>query len=156
MFALHDAFNQNKAEVDDLKTRYRAGTVGDVEVKEKCIVAVNQFLDPIRVRRRHYEQEKGLVEEIIYRGTERTNQVANETINLMRKAMGLSGLWNKISRTARDRMEKSDGQKDSKPNKKVTSKPSKKLPPKVSKALAKSKVVRKPSAKPAPKPVPSR
>ena len=35
VFIYHDAFNPNRAEVDDLKARYRAGTVGDVEVKTK-------------------------------------------------------------------------------------------------------------------------
>ena len=35
VFIYHDAFNPNKAEVDDLKERYRAGKVGDVEVKTK-------------------------------------------------------------------------------------------------------------------------
>jgi len=33
VFIYHDAFNGNRAEVDDLKERYRAGKVGDVEVK---------------------------------------------------------------------------------------------------------------------------
>ena len=35
VFVYHDAFNPNTAEVDDLKARYRAGKVGDVEVKTK-------------------------------------------------------------------------------------------------------------------------
>ena len=35
VFIYHDAFNPDTAEVDDLKTRYRAGKVGDVEVKTK-------------------------------------------------------------------------------------------------------------------------
>ena len=35
VFIYHDAFNPNTAEVDDLKARYRAGKVGDVEVKTK-------------------------------------------------------------------------------------------------------------------------
>src|ERR671918_902108 len=35
VFIYHDAFNPDTAEVDDLKTRYRAGQVGDVEVKTK-------------------------------------------------------------------------------------------------------------------------
>jgi tryptophanyl-tRNA synthetase len=34
VFIYHDMFNPNKAEVEDLKTRYREGQVGDVEVKE--------------------------------------------------------------------------------------------------------------------------
>ncbi len=32
VFQYHDVFNPNRAEVDDLKSRYRAGRVGDVEV----------------------------------------------------------------------------------------------------------------------------
>src|SRR6476619_2947083 len=35
VFIYHDAFNRDLAEVEDLKARYRAGTVGDVEVKTK-------------------------------------------------------------------------------------------------------------------------
>jgi tryptophanyl-tRNA synthetase len=105
VFAYHDAFNPDRAEVDDLKARYRLGTVGDVEVKEKCIRAVNAFLDPIRARRATFEKEKGLVEQIIYEGTLKTREVAGRTIDAMKKAMGLAGVWNRISRTARDRLE---------------------------------------------------
>ena len=41
MFIYHDAFNPNTAEVEDLKARYRAGKVGDVEVKTKLATAMN-------------------------------------------------------------------------------------------------------------------
>ena len=41
VFTYHDAFNPNTAEVDDLKARYRAGKVGDVEVKTKLANALN-------------------------------------------------------------------------------------------------------------------
>ena len=51
VFTYHDAFNPDTAEVDDLKARYRAGKVGDVEVKKKLAVALNAHLDPIRERR---------------------------------------------------------------------------------------------------------
>ena len=51
VFTYHDAFNPNTAEVDDLKARYRAGKVGDVEVKTKLANALNAHLDPIRERR---------------------------------------------------------------------------------------------------------
>lgn len=107
VFALHDAFNPSKEEVEDLKTRYRAGKVGDVEVKEKLTIALNAFLDPIRERRSQLERESGLVEQVIYEGTMRTSQLANETLAEMKKSMGLAGLWNKISRKAREHQEKS-------------------------------------------------
>lgn len=105
VFAFHDTFNPDKEEVDDLKARYRQGTVGDVEVKEKLIVALNNFLDPIRERRKMFAADKGYVEQVIYEGTLRMNEVANETIKEVRSAMGLQGCWNKISRIARKRLE---------------------------------------------------
>ena len=104
VFALHDAFNTNAAEVADLKERYRLGTVGDVEVKRQCTLAVNGFLAPLRDRRARFAGQKGLVEEILYQGTMKTRAVAAETVEAMRKAMGFAGLWNKISRTARERL----------------------------------------------------
>ena len=103
VFIYHDIFNPHVDEVKDLKARYREGTVGDVEVKEKLAVALNKFLDPIRERRKAFENEKGLVEEIIYDGTERMNEISQVTIKEMRSAMGIGGTWNKISRMARDR-----------------------------------------------------
>ena len=105
VFVYHDAFNPNQDEVEDLKTRYRQGRVGDVEVKEKLTTALNAFLDPIRQRREAYASQKGLVERVIYEGTLRASQEAEETLQAMRKAMGLATLWNGISRKARQAME---------------------------------------------------
>lgn len=106
VFSYHEIFNPHRDEVEDLKLRYREGKVGDVEVKQKLIMALNQFLDPIRERRRIFEQDKGLVEQIIYEGTLKMIEISNATVKEMRSAMGLVGAWNKISRTARERMGK--------------------------------------------------
>lgn len=106
VFIYHNIFNPNKSEVEDLIKRYREGTVGDVEVKEKLGFALNTFLDPIRERRKYFAEDKGYIEEIIYEGTLRMNEIANETLKEMRSAMGLHGNWNKISRIARERKEK--------------------------------------------------
>lgn len=106
VFTYHDIFNRNKVEVADLKERYEAGSVGDVEVKECLAKALNLFLDPIREKRKQLEGEKGLVEEVIYKGTLKMQEVAEKTVEEMRSAMGLTGGWKKISRIARDRMEK--------------------------------------------------
>ena len=103
VFIYHDIFNPHKDEVEDLKIRYREGQVGDVEVKDKLVIAINRFLDPIREKRKMLENEKGLIEEIIYDGTERMNEIAGATVKEMRSAMGIGGAWNKISRVARDR-----------------------------------------------------
>ncbi|MGP1595120.1 MAG: tryptophan--tRNA ligase [Treponema sp.] len=102
VFIYHDAFNPNKAEVEDLKERYRKGTVGDVEVKDKLAAALNTFLAPIRERRASYTAKKGFVDEIIYRGTLKMREEARQTLKAAKKAMGVSGVWNKISRKAEE------------------------------------------------------
>jgi tryptophanyl-tRNA synthetase len=103
VFTYHDVFNPNRAEVEDLKERYRQGRVGDVEVKEKLTLALNQFLDPLRERRARFQSQSGLVEEAIYDGTKRANEIGDETLMMMKKAMGLTGVWNRVSRKARAR-----------------------------------------------------
>jgi tryptophanyl-tRNA synthetase len=90
VFIYHDTFNPNTEEVNDLKERYRTGRVGDVEVKKKLAVAINNFLDPIRDRRSQYEAQTGFVEEIIYAGNARMRSVAQETIRQVEEAMGLT------------------------------------------------------------------
>ncbi|RLD11051.1 MAG: tryptophan--tRNA ligase [Chlamydiae bacterium] len=100
VFIYHDAFNNNKEEVNDLKTRYQTGKVGDGEVKDKLAKAINKFLAPMRDRYAKYESEKGLVESIVLDGTERMRKIAAETMREVRKAMGLSGSWNRIRRAA--------------------------------------------------------
>ena len=109
VFQYHDAFNPDKAEVEDLKARYRLGKVGDVEVKEKLARALNEFLDPIRERRAKYESQPGLADEVVYDGTMRMRQEARETFSLATKAMGLSAVWNRISRKASDVKSKREG-----------------------------------------------
>lgn len=89
VFIYHDAFNPNVAEVDDLKARYLEGKVGDVEVKKKLMIALNNFLAPIRERRAQYESQPGLVEDVIAAGTEKARAEAEATMALVRDAMGL-------------------------------------------------------------------
>jgi len=100
VFQYHDAFNPNKAEVDDLKDRYRAGKVGDVEVKDKLALAINAFLEPMRERRARFEETPGLVDELIVRGTENTRAEVQKVVFEARKAMGLTGVYNSIRRKA--------------------------------------------------------
>ncbi len=103
VFSYHDIFNSNKDEVEDLKHRYRQGTVGDVECKQKLAQALNRFLQPFRERRKQFAEDKGYVEQVVYEGTLRMNDITEETMKEVRSAMGLRGAWNKISRLARDR-----------------------------------------------------
>ncbi len=89
VFQYHDAFNDNKTEVDDLKDRYAKGQVGDVEVKKKLAAALNRFLTPIRDRRKQIESHPEKIEEILRDGSAKAQKEARETLRLAREAMKL-------------------------------------------------------------------
>src|SRR3989475_8284181 len=89
VFVYHDIFNPDRAEVEDLKRRYREGKVRDVEVKEKLIVAVEEFLRPIRERRARYAADPKGVDRIIEEGSERARAEARKTLHEVRSAMHL-------------------------------------------------------------------
>ncbi|HXZ89405.1 MAG TPA: tryptophan--tRNA ligase [Candidatus Binataceae bacterium] len=90
VFIYHDVFNPNKAEVEELKERYRKGTVGDVEVKQRLYDALNHFLTPIRERRAEYAANPKRVYEIIMEGTRRGRELARATMEEVRAAMKIA------------------------------------------------------------------
>jgi tryptophanyl-tRNA synthetase len=87
VFTYLDVFNTDKAEVEDLKDRYRKGTVGDVEVKERLFKVLTAFLDPIRARRAEFAAKPQLVREIISEGTRQGRALAQQTMEEVRAAM---------------------------------------------------------------------
>ena len=89
VFVYHDTFNTDKAEVEDLKRRYREGQVGDVEVKRRLITALETFLAPIRERREEIAAKPAIVDEILAAGSERARREADMTIHEVREAMHL-------------------------------------------------------------------
>ena len=89
VFAYHDAFNPNLAEVDDLKARYREGKVGDVEVKTKLALAINNLLDPIRERRAQALARPGHIRDVLMEGSRKARAAAHETMERVRAAVKL-------------------------------------------------------------------
>jgi len=89
VFMYHDAFNANTAEVDDLKTRYRAGKVGDVEVKTKLANAMNAMLEPMRERRRDVMSRPDRIREIVVEGSRTARGIAQQTMERVRDAVKL-------------------------------------------------------------------
>lgn len=90
VFDYHDVFNPDKDEVADLKKRYAAGKVGDVEVKAKLTKAINAFLEPIREKRAYYLAHPQIARDVLASGIRRMQAEAKETMELVRSATGLS------------------------------------------------------------------
>jgi tryptophanyl-tRNA synthetase len=89
VFVYHDTFNPNREEVEDLKARYRAGKVGDVEVKTKLAAAINERLEPMRARRAEILAKPGYLREVLVAGSDKARRLAQETMGRVRDAVKL-------------------------------------------------------------------
>lgn len=92
VFTYHDAFNPNTEEIEDFKTRYRLGKIGDVEIKKSLARALNAFLEPMRQRRSQYESRIDNVEEMLMEHTKRARQTSAAVLDRLRTSMGLKSL----------------------------------------------------------------
>jgi tryptophanyl-tRNA synthetase len=90
VFSYHDKFNPNREEVEALKERYRAGKVGDVEVKRRLAAALNEYLAPIRARREVLSARPDDVVDILRAGTGQARTLAEATLAEVQEKMGLA------------------------------------------------------------------
>lgn len=75
---------------DELKTvcsECKNGSRGCVNCKKELIKNLNQFLNPIREKRKYYEEKPELVKEILNEGTEYARSVAKENMKNIKAAM---------------------------------------------------------------------
>lgn len=89
VFAYHDIFNPDRAEVEDFKTRYRAGKVGDVEVKRRLAEVLNAYLAPLRERRAELISQPRMLLEVLFSGTVKAKFIAQQTLEEAHQKMGL-------------------------------------------------------------------
>lgn len=98
VFIYHDVFNPNQEEVQELKERYRIGKVGDVEVKRRLAVVLNETLSPIRRRRETLTSHPDDVIDILKLGTLKAREITTAVIEEVQGKMGLiNNLLSEIS-----------------------------------------------------------
>lgn len=90
VFMYHDLINDNQSEVTELKARYQAGQVGDVEVKEKLLAAHQRLFSPMRQRRQELAQDTQIVKQILADGAQRANQEAQQTLAEVYRTIGVT------------------------------------------------------------------
>jgi tryptophanyl-tRNA synthetase len=90
VFVYHDAFNPDMAQVQELKERYVAGKVGDVEVKRALANALNAFLEPIRQRRAAFAARPQSLDDILAAGAARAHPIAEATLDEVHAVMGFA------------------------------------------------------------------
>ena len=85
----HKLFSTNE-EVNCVCEECKLGKRGCVACKKQLAQNANQFLAPIREKRRYYEEHPELVEKILKEGTEKTRQTAKATMKKVKEAMKLN------------------------------------------------------------------
>lgn len=95
IFLYHDLINNNKQEVQDLKERYRTGTVGDVEVKEKLFAAHMRLFQEAREKRKNLEGNLGSVQDILSAGAQKANAFAEQTLLEVYITIGIHNMLNR-------------------------------------------------------------
>jgi tryptophanyl-tRNA synthetase len=90
VFAFLDAFEPDKQKVEELKSHYRRGGLGDSVVKRVLDERLQSLIEPIRTRRQALAQDRGEVMAIVRRGTLRAREVAGETVSQVKAALGMS------------------------------------------------------------------
>ncbi len=90
LFIYLDLFDPGSEQVEEFKVRYRAGKVGDIEVKHYLAEVLNHSLAPLRERRTEFIRQPNLLREILYHGSIRARQIARQTLEEALGHMGLS------------------------------------------------------------------
>lgn len=87
LWIFHDTFNPDLNWINDAKQRYQQGQIGDVECKKRLVDVLVNLIEPIRQRRLLLEKDPGYILQVLQKGAERANSVANITLQLAKEAL---------------------------------------------------------------------
>ncbi len=86
----HKLFTKNEDELNVVMEECRAGKRGCVACKKELIKNIITELEPIREKRRYYEERPELVREILMDGTKHAREIAKENMARIKEAMKLN------------------------------------------------------------------
>jgi tryptophanyl-tRNA synthetase len=89
-FIYLDAFDTDKAALAEMKAHYTRGGLGDSIVKKRLEAVLQELLGPIRARREEFAKDKGYVMQVLKEGTRRAREVAAQTADEVKAALGLT------------------------------------------------------------------
>jgi tryptophanyl-tRNA synthetase len=89
-FIYLDAFDTDKASLQEMKDHYVRGGLGDSVVKKRLEAVLQELLEPIRTRREELAKDKGYIMQVLKEGTARAREVAAQTCDEVKAALGLS------------------------------------------------------------------
>ena len=90
VFTYLDVFDPDKKKVAELKAQYQHGGLGDVKIKRYLNEVLEAEFGPIRQRREAYAKDVPAVYEMLQAGSAKANEVAEQTLQGVRDAIGLN------------------------------------------------------------------
>lgn len=90
VFTYLDIFDEDQAKVQELKDQYQHGGLGDVKIKRYLFNVLNEHFTPIRQRRLEFAKDIPAVYDMLAQGCQKANEVANQTLDEVKDAMGLN------------------------------------------------------------------
>jgi tryptophanyl-tRNA synthetase len=88
-FIYLDAFDQDKTALAAMKEHYVRGGLGDGTVKKRLEECLQELIRPIRERRQTLAEDRGYVLQLLKKGTEKAREVAAQTTDEVKAALGL-------------------------------------------------------------------
>lgn len=79
----------DEVQKEELAAKYRGGNFGYGHAKQALFEAYMDFFAPMRKRREELEKDPGYIQSILKKGAEKANAIAAETLEEVRKAVGL-------------------------------------------------------------------
>lgn len=86
VYYYHKLVNDNKS-LETICSECKQGKRGCVQCKKELIEKMNKFLDPIREKRKYYDENPEEVNKILNNGTRKAKEEAAKTIKEVKKAM---------------------------------------------------------------------
>lgn len=90
VFKYLDAFDPEQEELKELKEHYKRGGLGDVKLKKRLNNILQNTLEPIRQRRKEYEENPDEVMKLLKIGSEYARSVAAKTLNELKEVFTLN------------------------------------------------------------------
>lgn len=99
VFAYLDAFCKDEhfekylpeyKNLEELKSHYTRGGLGDVKVKNFLYNVIEEYLAPMRERRAYCENHIDEIYQMLFENSKKASEIARETLNKMKDAMGLN------------------------------------------------------------------
>jgi len=90
VFSYLDIFDPNKDEVEELKSQYKKGGLGDVVIKKRLIGILENIIGPIRTRREELAKNPEAIMKILEEGTLKAQSIAKDTMIEVRKSLKIN------------------------------------------------------------------